>query len=275
MHFFYEICCILIKFQWKFFIKVLITKKNSLDVTFCWRADNPLSELLMAYITDAYMCQSAATIYTFMKLHSVDDLLNSIFPGIIIVSVMTWVQLKVKCLLTHCGRDKMAAFSQTTFSSAFSWMKMFEFQLKFHWSLFLRVQLTIIHHCFMAWRRPGDKPLTEPMMVSSLTHICVTRPQWVNEVAAILYNGHISTVQPGKIDYTVFTSELIFFCVFLYRMTQNVCPWAHFTQDFPMAIQIWLKFYLLLSNCQWNDQCKKIVHSLTAVLWWHLYKFVA
>ena len=33
----------------------------------------------------------------------------------------------------------------------------------------------------VAWRRPGDKPLSEPMMVSSPTHICVTRPQWVNE----------------------------------------------------------------------------------------------
>ena len=32
----------------------------------------------------------------------------------------------------------------------------------------------------MAWRRPGDKPLSEPMMVCSPTHICVTRPQWVN-----------------------------------------------------------------------------------------------
>ena len=32
----------------------------------------------------------------------------------------------------------------------------------------------------MAWRRPGDKPLSEPMMVSLLTHICVTPPQWVN-----------------------------------------------------------------------------------------------
>ena len=29
----------------------------------------------------------------------------------------------------------------------------------------------------MAWCRPGDKPLSEPMMVSLLTHICVTRPQ--------------------------------------------------------------------------------------------------
>ena len=31
----------------------------------------------------------------------------------------------------------------------------------------------------MAWRRPGDKPLSEPMLVRSLTHICITRPQWV------------------------------------------------------------------------------------------------
>ena len=31
----------------------------------------------------------------------------------------------------------------------------------------------------MAWRRPGDKPLSEPMMVGLLTHICVTRPQWL------------------------------------------------------------------------------------------------
>ena len=31
----------------------------------------------------------------------------------------------------------------------------------------------------MAWRRPGDKPLSAPMMVNLLTHICVTRPQWV------------------------------------------------------------------------------------------------
>ena len=30
----------------------------------------------------------------------------------------------------------------------------------------------------MAWSRPGNKPLSEPMMVSLLTHICVTRPQW-------------------------------------------------------------------------------------------------
>ena len=37
---------------------------------------------------------------------------------------------------THWDRDKMDAISQKTFSNAFSWMKKFEFQLEFHWSLF-------------------------------------------------------------------------------------------------------------------------------------------
>ena len=41
--------------------------------------------------------------------------------------------------LTHLGRDKMDAISQTTFSTVSSWMKMFEFRLIFDWSLFPRV----------------------------------------------------------------------------------------------------------------------------------------
>ena len=38
----------------------------------------------------------------------------------------------------------------------------------------------------MAWRRPGDKPLSEPMVVSLPTHICVARPQWVKESCSSL-----------------------------------------------------------------------------------------
>ena len=32
----------------------------------------------------------------------------------------------------------------------------------------------------MAWHQPGDKSLSEPIMVNLLAHVCVTRPQWVN-----------------------------------------------------------------------------------------------
>ena len=49
---------------------------------------------------------------------------------------------------THWGRDKMSAISQTTFSNLFSWMKMNELRLRFHWSLVLRSELTIFQHWF-------------------------------------------------------------------------------------------------------------------------------
>ena len=53
--------------------------------------------------------------------------------------------------LTHWGRDNMAAIFQTTFSNAFSWMKLYELRFRFHWSLFPRVQLTIFQHWFRQW----------------------------------------------------------------------------------------------------------------------------
>ena len=43
----------------------------------------------------------------------------------------------------------------------------------------------------MAWRRPGDKPLSEPMMIGLLTHICVTRPRWVKMVSMISMEGMV------------------------------------------------------------------------------------
>ena len=51
-------------------------------------------------------------------------------------------------VLTHWGRDNMAAIFQTTFSNAFSWMEIYEFWLRFQWSLFLRIQLTIFQYWF-------------------------------------------------------------------------------------------------------------------------------
>ena len=61
----------------------------------------------------------------------------------------------------------------------------------------------------MAWRRWGDKPLSEPMMISLLTYMYVTRPQWVNEnnnsveIPPIYFNNdnHIPchTIRPWNI----------------------------------------------------------------------------
>ena len=61
----------------------------------------------------------------------------------------------------------MCAISQTTFSNAFSWKKIYEFRLKFHWRLFLRIQLTTFQHWFRQWlgayRWPVDSPHKEPV----------------------------------------------------------------------------------------------------------------
>ena len=64
---------------------------------------------------------------------------------------LQWISIhtfQFNLLLTHWGRDKMAAIFLMTFSNAFSWMKIYEFWLGFHLSLFLRASLTIFNHWF-------------------------------------------------------------------------------------------------------------------------------
>ena len=41
----------------------------------------------------------------------------------------------------------------------------------------------------IAWRRPGAKPLSEPMIVSLLTLTCATRPQWAVLASRITTNN--------------------------------------------------------------------------------------
>ena len=82
---------------------------------------------------------------------------------------------------THWGRDKMAAILQTCnhiFVNENVKISI-KFSLKFVSKGPINNIPTLVP--IMAWRRSGDKPLSEPMMVSLPTHICVTRPQWVKE----------------------------------------------------------------------------------------------
>ena len=45
----------------------------------------------------------------------------------------------------------------------------------------------------MAWHWPGKKPLSEPMMLRSLIHICIPRPQWVRQEG--WWKFHLLTIQ--------------------------------------------------------------------------------
>ena len=119
----------------------------------------------------------------------------------IVPSTLLWT-----CLgLTHWGREKMDAISQTTCSSAFFlnenvWIPI-EISLKFVPKGSINNNPALFQ--IMAWRRPGDKPLSEPMLVCLLTYICVTRPQWVHiiKLSAILLLRFSSVLSDDTIIY--------------------------------------------------------------------------
>ena len=69
-----------------------------------------------------------------------------------------------------------------TISSAFL-MKIYEFRLRFHRSLFLRIQFNIAALLkTIACHQLGQEPLSEPVMVRLRTHIRVTRPWWRHQM---------------------------------------------------------------------------------------------
>ena len=78
----------------------------------------------------------------------------------------------------------------------FSWKKINEFRLTFLCKLFLSEKFTIFEHCFFCWI--GADQLTThyliSLMVSLLTNICVTRPQWVK----LPFKGMEESVYPTK-----------------------------------------------------------------------------
>ena len=67
--------------------------------------------------------------------------------------------------LTYIGRDKMTSISLTI-------------SLRFvHKGSINNIPVLVQ---IIAWCQTVDKPLSEPMMVNLLTHICDTRPQWAS-----------------------------------------------------------------------------------------------
>ena len=77
-------------------------------------------------------------------------------------------------VLTHWGRDKMAAVFQTTFFLNENVWVSIKISLKFAPKGSISNIPALVQ--IMAWRLPSDKPLSEPMVVNLLTHKCVTRP---------------------------------------------------------------------------------------------------
>ena len=71
----------------------------------------------------------------------------------------------------------------------------------------------------MACRQPGDNPLSELMMASLLTHICVTRLQWVNNLSSSIYWSYHVFCVTCRIVWLTFYSIQISIATWL-----DLCP---------------------------------------------------
>ena len=120
----------------------------------------------------------------------------------------------------------------------------------------------------MAWHWPGDKPLSEPMMVSLLTHICVTGPQWVNAVAhqqsqSWPWVPHIRTVPTFQAAAREMTQFMI-----IYVVEQTTAMLLHL-RDLE-TIHLFHGYYLQAVG--WKKQTTRRLISHTGIGQWPLYQ---
>ena len=104
----------------------------------------------------------------------------------------------------------------------------------------------------MAWHRPGDKPLSEPMMVSLLTHICVTRPQWVILTVMSWTQcqklGQFAMPEPCKNWLALANS-----CIYYARQTFEIYLVLPYSVDFKASQELWNPLSkAVLGKCIWN-----------------------
>ena len=121
----------------------------------------------------------------------------------------------------------------------------------------------------MAWRRSGDKPLSEPMMVSLLTHICVTRPQLIKKWRSCC--RYIATTRAStrliltrvqnplsNTSYKDFVA-MAKFAALIYRPKQWLHPNCFCNAFFRrILVAVWLKFHgSLFLRVLLEDQSRK------------------
>ena len=134
----------------------------------------------------------------------------------------------------------------------------------------------------MAWRRPGDKPLSEPRTESLLTHICVTRPQWVNAIRRmtmqckdsnqqVWYWTHLARIQCGAIITRSVFSKIFMKdigCLVWVQSLIDILP--HFLQWY-VQYHVILDHVIMALDCIWTSQR---VYINWANLYWMFWNFL-
>ena len=117
----------------------------------------------------------------------------------------------------------------------------------------------------MAWGRPGDKPLSDPLMISVLTHICVTRPQWVKSLgqrdAYMHYQPWPSLVQ--IMAFHMFGTK---------PLSEPMLYHCQFNHSEQTSVKMYLKLkHFHSTKCIWKYRLEYVGHFVLAsmCLWAH------
>ena len=133
-------------------------------------------------------------------------------------------------------------------------MKIYESPLIFNWILFLRVELTIFQHWF-------DKPLSEPMMVNLLTHICVTRSQWKPR-SSLFYVFRITTVDAWSQGIGTHYIEFSFLRISRFRNHKGYIRRCDVVSYSPMLRRVGCLFSFVYGYALSPGRCTKIGKNL-------------
>ena len=108
----------------------------------------------------------------------------------------------------------------------------------------------------MAWHQPGDKPLSVPMMVRLPTHMCVTRPQWLNSWR--IYASVNQTITDSDNGLSRKWCQAIIWILSIEPLGINFSEISMETQTFALK-----KRHLKMSFAKWWPSCVKSV-----TIWW-------
>ena len=155
-------------------------------------------------------------------------------------------------MLTHWGWDKMAAISQTTLSNVFSWMKILEFWLKFHWSLLTKVQLTIFQHWFRYWLG-ADQATSHYLNQWWLDYQCIYASFSLNELTHWQLETQVHTQYCNYWCRGAFSTRpsvstvLMKFSLYWTRCTQEYHIYRECHLKLIKKIMDWFKFKILVA----------------------------
>ena len=149
--------------------------------------------------------------------------------------------------LTHWDWDKMVVISQTTVDNKILLNKNICILIKISLNFVPKGPINNIPALvqIIAWRRPGVKPLSEPMKVKLPMQICITRPQLVHSNSVeITFCSHSSYCEVIAMKFCIWHMQILYWYVAL--------QWNHTKNKLSVEFELrWKSMHQMSSWSAW------------------------